>query len=1293
MRPHTSSLRLCSGLFFVVLLFCGKSAFATHIVGGEMGYTCLGDNQYEIRLTIYRDCFFGNPQAYFDDPASIGIFSVNNVLLQEIQVDLMGDDTLSPVLTDECLVIPPDVCVHTTTYRTVVELLPRPGGYQLAYQRCCRNQTIANIIDPLATGATYGVTISERALQECNSSVEFLQWPPLYICANEPILFDQSAIDIDGDSIVYRLCTPLLGANTTIPRPQPPNPPPYQEVVWNDPPYNVNNMLNGFPGGVPLAINSQTGLLTGTPNTVGQFVVGICAEEYRNGELISTTRRDFQYNVGICGNTTAAFFSPEIQCDGLEVSVINQTVGTNSYLWIFGDPESPLGSSTVANPSFVFPDTGLYDITLVAAPGETCADTFSQQIQLLPLTLNPAFSIDTLSCGDSLVLQINDLSTDEFSEITTWEWSVNGEVFSNEQSPQLVISVEGSYTIELSLTAENGCQNAVANALSDVEFIREQLSADTLVICPGETINLNPIFIADLEYEWSPAGTLNNPNIPNPEAGPEETTTYDLVLTDPQSGCTADRRITVVVTEPLTVEVTPDLVTCDEEVQLVANSNNGVRHIWSTSPDFDEAVIEGENVVVSPIGEQTYYLLVVDAANCQLLDSVVVNSQAVNVELVTPDTGLCLGDQLLLEADNIDPEDMLTWQWEPADEVLSGQGTPAIVVEPVATGPHIFAINTANQFGCTGQDSLTVTVVDQEEFGVDIQTNQCSGNTVNFQSSDPAADLYIWHFGDPAAPGLSATGATVSHTYADPGIYQVQVSLPAYLACADTLTFPVEVLENGLIQPAFSWEYESCADTAVVVLNDNSTALETSIVAWEWIIGEAMFEGANQSITVDSSQQISVTLITYAENGCVDTIQDQINIELISFDFPEELVVCPGEAVELNPDGNISYSYAWSPGESLSDSTAVNPSASPIDDTIYSVLITDASGDCQRMADIAVNVAPVMEYTLSPDTTTCDESWLLFAESEQAVSYLWATDAGFNEALGNTETQLVDLLSDDLFYLQLTDEFGCQIVDSVAIMSEAIQVQIDAATNICVGDTTELQVVNLSNSPISSYTWAPQAGILSGQGTPVVSVSPSVSQLILLSLSNEYGCLLDTFTAVNVFQFQPPLTISPQADTLLPGESVQLFATNDPTYTYTWSPTMGLSATDIPDPVASPAETTTYTLTIVDENGCSNSAEVLLFLFDSPCVAPYIFVPNAFSPNGDNLNDVLLVEGNVIDEFYLAIYDRWGEQVFESRSQTDGWDGTFQGRTLAPDVYGYYLEVSCFGGEQYRSRGNITLLR
>lgn len=1269
-------------------------SYATHIVGGEMGYTCLGNNQYEIRLTIYRDCFFGNPDAYFDDPASIGVFDVNNVLLQDIRVDLMGDDTLSPVLTNECLVIPPTVCVHTTTYRTVVELLPRPGGYQLAYQRCCRNQTIANIIDPLATGATYGVTISERALQECNSSAEFLQWPPLYICANEPIIFDQSAIDADGDSIVYRLCTPLEGATPEIPRPQPPNNPPYQEITWNDPPYNVNNMLNGLPGGVPLQIDSQTGLLTGTPNTVGQFVVGICAEEYRDGELISTSRRDFQYNVGVCGQTTAAFFSPEIQCDGLEVTVLNESLGTDNYLWVFGDPAAPLGTSNALSPTFIFPDTGLYDITLIAAPGEVCADTFSRQIQLLPLTLNPAFSIDTLSCGDSLVLQINDLSTDEFSTITSWEWSVNGVVFSNEPSPQLVITVEGDYSIELLLTAENGCQNEAAAALTDVVFIRESLSTDTLLICPGETINLNPIFIADLIYEWSPAESLNNPSLPNPDASPDETTTYDLVLTDPTSGCTSDRQITVVVSEPLEVELSPDLTTCEEFVSLSASSNTGVRYLWSIFPDLSAEVIEGQNITVSPIGEETYYLLVVDAADCELLDSVTVNSQAVNLALVTQDTGLCLGESLFLSATNLDTDDALNWQWEPADQVISGQGTPNPEVQPTEAGSQLYTLATENQFGCPRLDSVLVTAVDVSDFGADIQINQCSGFNVNFIANESAANLYQWNFGDPANPMAGATGAQVSHTYATAGTYEVQVSLPTYLDCTDTLSLMVEVVDGGLIQPALEWVYESCADTAIITLSDISTAIGTILTGREWIInGDLVGENAEQSWTLTESQLLPVTLITFAENGCIDTIENEVSIELIEFDIPEEQTLCPGGEVELNPEGNTAYSYEWSPGTGLSDTSAVNPLASPEVNTTYFVTITDATGECQRSTSVAVELAPPILYDLSPDTITCAREWLLFAESDQNLSYLWAVDPQFSQPLGTSETQLVSTAEEATFYLQLTDDNGCEIIDSVLVDSRAINVLLSPPQSICIGDTVQLSLTNLGMESLTNINWLPPENIVNGQGTTSILATPPISGPISVQLANDFGCTAEASVFVNVFQFQPPLSVSPERDTLRPGESVQLFATDDPTYTYNWTPGQGLSAVDVSNPVASPEETTLYTLNIVDGNGCSNQDEVLLVVFNSPCTDPYIFVPNAFSPNKDNLNEVLKVEGNVIDELYFAIYNRWGELVFESRSQDEGWDGTYQGRELAPDVYGYYLEVSCFGGEEFIRRGNVSLLR
>lgn len=87
------------------------------------------------------------------------------------------------------------------------------------------------------------------------------------------------------------------------------------------------------------------------------------------------------------------------------------------------------------------------------------------------------------------------------------------------------------------------------------------------------------------------------------------------------------------------------------------------------------------------------------------------------------------------------------------------------------------------------------------------------------------------------------------------------------------------------------------------------------------------------------------------------------------------------------------------------------------------------------------------------------------------------------------------------------------------------------------------------------------------------------------------------------------------------------------------------------------------------------------------------FVPNAFTPDGDGLNEVLFVRGAAIDEVFFAIYNRWGEKVFESTSKTQGWDGTFKGKMLTPDVYGYYVEVRCFNGETYFKKGNVTLIR
>ncbi|MEL6988397.1 MAG: hypothetical protein AAGK97_11265, partial [Bacteroidota bacterium] len=275
-------------LFIIIVLILNyDTSNATHIVGGELNYKCLGNDQYEISLTVRRDCNLG--AAEFDDPASIGVFDGNGILQTtlflggQILIPFNDSDTLNEILVSDCAVFVGDVCVHTTTYKDTVNMPFIPNGYILAYQRCCRNETVLNVIEPLETGMTLTARIPENALNECNSSAVFNRLTPVYVCANEAISFDHSATDRDGDSLVYRLCTPLKGGDSSRfgSKPQPPSNPPYDTIDYSMG-YGIRNLLGGTDS---LRIDSQTGLLEGTPVFVGQFVVGVCIEEYRNGIL------------------------------------------------------------------------------------------------------------------------------------------------------------------------------------------------------------------------------------------------------------------------------------------------------------------------------------------------------------------------------------------------------------------------------------------------------------------------------------------------------------------------------------------------------------------------------------------------------------------------------------------------------------------------------------------------------------------------------------------------------------------------------------------------------------------------------------------------------------------------------------------------------------------------------------------------------------------------------------------------------------------------------------------------
>jgi hypothetical protein len=278
------------------LLITVWGANASHIVGGEMSYVCLGNNDYQINLKLYRDCY--NGLATYDNPTEISIFDGMGNVYTTIPIYFPGSDTLS--IISNCGTLPGNLCIEEATFTTTVNLPPTAGGYKLEYQRCCRSLIIQNIEDPTATGITVVATIPDTALADCNSSPVFNIPPPTAFCAYFPISYDQSATDPDGDSLVYGLCSATNGGSTFYPYPIP-------ALSYSDATYIVP--LSGtypFFSDPALSIDPATGLITGTITSIGIFDLTVCVKEYRNGSLIATHQRDMGQVVTFDGGPATA---------------------------------------------------------------------------------------------------------------------------------------------------------------------------------------------------------------------------------------------------------------------------------------------------------------------------------------------------------------------------------------------------------------------------------------------------------------------------------------------------------------------------------------------------------------------------------------------------------------------------------------------------------------------------------------------------------------------------------------------------------------------------------------------------------------------------------------------------------------------------------------------------------------------------------------------------------------------------------------------------------------------------
>lgn len=431
-----------------------------------MTYSYKGNNQYAVKLLLYIDCFNGSTSAIAQDLyANISVFEgdSNKLLGNLCQSIIRGNPTRVSKTNYNCIKIAPNACVDAYEYNTTFTLPPIKGGYYLSFQRCCRNSTINNLYNPLSLGENIWTHINDTTGIGFNSSPAFKNLPPNFLCTNTPLVFDHSATDANGDSLVYEFFQPYNGANSGNPRPDCSayDIPPFNLVTYN----TGFSMLNPVPSSPSIFLNNKTGQLRLTPTIPGQYVVGILVKEFRKGVYIGATRRDYQFNIQDCVfETTSAYMAPNVNCNR-EVFFTNYSQNATAYHWDFGDSSIQSDTSNSKIGYYKYKAPGTYKVKLIAS-NSNCADSFENWITVLDRIY---FSLPKaiFYCGQGL----QTIQPDTFYKNAQYLWS------DGSKDSILKVNAPGQYWLKVTL----GNCNTNDSITITSDSIKIAILADTLV--------------------------------------------------------------------------------------------------------------------------------------------------------------------------------------------------------------------------------------------------------------------------------------------------------------------------------------------------------------------------------------------------------------------------------------------------------------------------------------------------------------------------------------------------------------------------------------------------------------------------------------------------------------------------------------------------------------------------------------------------------------------------------------------------------------------------------------------
>ncbi|MEZ5043361.1 MAG: gliding motility-associated C-terminal domain-containing protein [Saprospiraceae bacterium] len=939
--------------------------------------------------------------------------------------------------------------------------------------------------------------------------------------------------------------------------------------------------------------------------------------------------------------------------------------------------------------------------------------------------------------GEIYLVLVNDWGNDIQSGEISIDWSPSDPKVLDPILPEViagdtVVCAGSSVQIEVSETVDNitwisgtetlsctTCFNPVATPVTttvyqayveavcysdtiDVEVVVYNVDAGPdATVCRGEVFEI----VAGLDFEigdyvWSAQNgvTLSCTDCANPTVTADVAGNYTIsvTLTTPSCTLTDNMILTVLDNEAPQYNINDDLTICEgESISLGGAAVAGTSYSWSSVPTG--FISDEPNPSVTPTGSTTY-LLSISNADCPLpsIDSVVVDFIFNPVLNVLSDTTVCQDDELVLGATTI--ETGVTYAWSgPSTIVDDTLANTAAIVQ--SSGTYTL---TATRDICETTASFDVNMT---EISIDIMGEDtlkiCRGDEVQLEIEATPTDSIVRWF---PTEGLSAaTGRSITAMPNFLTTYYATINAPNGCVRTDSVMIMVDSLPAMLdIMPA---DTSVCEGSLVILKSPIFEPSDFENIEFQWGGGTGFISGDTLYNMVLNPDTTSRYFRVNTIGVCVDTSFANVEVKPLPkiTILPSDTTVCAGRPVQLTTtyDPGIDE-VMWMPEQGLSCTDCENPIAVALQSTTY--MVEGKLKDCPGSAQMSITVLPLPIIQVIPDRIICVGSTesirLNQGPNQPDATYLWTSpnDAGFS----STDPALsVSPQVTTTYVLTATNDCGPVSQQVTITVVQDQTVSLSGPTEVCRGDNITITADGTAPANVQeSFEWLIN-GQQSGQTGPTLNLT-NLQSSATVTVNYTYGPNCGTVSAsqdITVFD-APSITFVPVPDTVYNGETITLTAQVLPAIdglVYEWTgegiqePSNGPSVSVRPfiDGETPEQETFIYTLTVTTPTGCTATATIGVFVFN-----PSPEIPNVFTPNGDEFNDVFKAyfPGNIIQVLEFRVFNRWGQIVYNTNDNTP-WDGEHKGKPAPSDVYIYHIIYQLPGGVRKEEKGDVTLVR